>query len=76
MQGISTMQNQKSNVSGQNRKASPKKFIPFVNNFCPRRSLEMSRYYNYFLENEWESTHRIETADLIFIPAAVSKAPR
>ena len=43
------------------------KFIPFVNNFCPRRSLDTSRFYNYFLENNWQPTNKIQNADLIFI---------
>ncbi|MFO7980420.1 MAG: radical SAM protein [Candidatus Aminicenantes bacterium] len=43
------------------------KFIPFVNNFCPRRSLDTSRFYNYFLENNWQPTTKIQNADLIFI---------
>jgi len=44
-----------------------KKFITYVNNFCPRRSLDNSRYYNYFLTNQWRPTRKIENADLIFI---------
>ncbi|MBD3413437.1 MAG: radical SAM protein, partial [Candidatus Aminicenantes bacterium] len=44
-----------------------KKFIPFVNNFCPRRSLDTSRFYNYFLANGWLPTNRIERSDLVFI---------
>ena len=44
-----------------------KKFIPYVNNFCPRRSLDTSRYYNYFLANGWEPTNHVNKADLIFI---------
>ncbi|MBN1270831.1 MAG: radical SAM protein [Candidatus Aminicenantes bacterium] len=44
-----------------------KKFIPFVNNFCPRRSLDTSRFYNYFLENGWQPANSIEKSDLIFI---------
>lgn len=44
-----------------------KKFIPFVNNFCPRRSLDTSRFYNYFLANGWQPTNSIEKTDLVFI---------
>lgn len=46
---------------------SQKKFIPFVNNFCPRRSLDTSRFNNYFLANGWSPTHKIEKSDLVFI---------
>ena len=46
---------------------SSKTFIPFVNNFCPRRSLETSRFTNYFMANGWRPTRRIAEADLIFI---------
>ena len=54
----------------KDKKDSPqqqKKFIPFVNNFCPRRSLDTSRFYNYFLANDWHPTNSIEKADLVFI---------
>ena len=61
------LENHEIKESAQNPSLSSKKFIPFVNNFCPRRSLETSRYYNYFLENEWKPTQRMEKADLIFI---------
>lgn len=50
-----------------NNNPDQKKFIPFVNNFCPRRSLDTSRVYNYFLENHWQPTSKIKNADLIFI---------
>ena len=43
------------------------KFMVFVNNFCPRRSLETSRYYNYFLANGWNPTTQLKYADMIFI---------
>ena len=46
---------------------SSKKFIPFVNNFCPRRSLDTSRFVNYFIANGWQPTRHISEADLIFI---------
>jgi len=45
----------------------PRTYLPFVNNFCPRRSVETSRYGNYFLANGWRPTRRLEKADLIFI---------
>jgi len=54
----------------EDKRGSPpqqKKFIPFVNNFCPRRSLDTSRFYNYFLANDWHPTYRIEESDLVFI---------
>jgi MiaB/RimO family radical SAM methylthiotransferase len=54
-------------VGALNSEHSPKKFIPFVNNFCPRRSLETSRYYKYLLANKWQATNKMERADLIFI---------
>jgi len=44
-----------------------KKFLLYVNNFCPRRSLDTSRFYEYFLANGWQPTSHIKEADLIFI---------
>ena len=44
-----------------------KKFMVYVNNFCPRRSLDTSRYYNYFLANGWSPANHIKNADVIFI---------
>jgi MiaB/RimO family radical SAM methylthiotransferase len=54
-------------ASGKHSYPTQKKFMPFVNNFCPRRSLDTSRYFNYFLANGWEPTQRINEADLVFI---------
>jgi MiaB/RimO family radical SAM methylthiotransferase len=56
-----------SKTSLPNSNRHRKKFMVFVNNFCPRRSLETSRNYNYFLANGWLPTTRIKNADLIFI---------
>jgi len=44
-----------------------KKFLVYVNNFCPRRSLDTSRYFNYFLANGWTPANHIKNADMIFI---------
>ena len=48
-------------------KHTHKRFLVYVNNFCPRRSLDTSRYYNYFLANGWTPTNHIKNADMIFI---------
>lgn len=60
------MRDRHMNHNGETMQVS-KKFIPFVNNFCPRRSLDTSRFVNYFLVNGWQITRRISEADLIFI---------